>query len=212
MSHKAYGYYRAGLTPAQRDGLLHTLLDGQGCLIHQTDGRIRFEAWPQPAINPAGKAFNSQLEVRWWPLDDACEMLVIGDAAQTACAGPEWTAWDDLTWDESQPKDKIYLWGSHWHSLIGEDKAEAAGLDYWVQAGIQAKLHYPLPPQAERGAVRVETRTYRRGGIPQLTRFVRIESADDPERTEETTMNETGARSARPQGADKLSALPEGGE
>jgi hypothetical protein len=208
MPNNAFGYYHAGLTPAQRDSLLHTLLAGSGYIIHQTDGRIRFEAWPQTAINPAGKAFNSQLEVRWWPRDDACELLVISDAAQSACTGTEWTELDDLIGDEPKQKDKIYLWGSHWHSLIGKDKAEKAGLDYWVQAGIQAKLHYPLPPQAERGAVRVQTRTYRRGGIPQLTRFVGIEAADDPGRVGDkmAAMNEYG------EGADETSALPEGGE
>lgn len=182
MSRDAYGYYRAGLTLAERDRLLSDFLGGQSYVIHQTESRIRFEQWPQSALDPTGQAFNAQLEARWWPVDDGFEMLVISDTPQTDCAGPEWTALSDLTWDKPDRGETVYLWGSHWHSLIEPEKAKAAGLDYWVQAGIPAKLRYPLPPQADRGAVQVETRTYRRQGIPQLTRFVRIESTRDPER------------------------------
>lgn len=181
MSLKAYGYFRGGLTQAERDSLLHQLLDVQCHVIHYTVSRIRFDNWPQTKLDANGQAFGAALEVRWSPVGDRFNLLVISDEAQAHLTAPPW---EQMALErDSQAKGgdpRIFLWGTHWASLLDADKAQAAGLDGWVQAGIQAELHYPLAASAHNGAVQVQTRQYRRQGVPCLTRFVSILAAPEP--------------------------------
>lgn len=182
MSHNAFAYFRSGLSQPERDSLLHQLLDAQCCVIHHTVGRIRFEQWPQTELDKNGQAFGQALEVRWSPGVNGFDLLVISDRDLPTLAAPLWHK-VDLERDEAKEdayKTRIFLWGSHWASLAGAEKAQAAGLDGWVQAGIQTELHYPLPASASNGAVQVRTRQYRRQGIPCLTRFVSIMAAAEP--------------------------------
>ncbi len=182
MSHDAFGYFRSGLNQAERDNLLHQLLADDCYVIHHTVGRIRFARWPQSDLDTNGQAFGPNLEVRWSPAEDGFDVLVVSDEEQPGLAAPQWEqiALKRDSENAAAQKNQIFLWGTHWASLIGAEKAQAAGLHGWVQAGIQAELHYPLAADPEKGAVKVQTRQYRRQGIPCLTRFVRILPVQEP--------------------------------
>lgn len=179
MPHKAYGYFCGGVNQAERDRWLNQLLDAQCCVIHHTVSRIRFEQWPQTELDAHGQAFGAKLELRWSPAGNGFDLLVISDEPLAGLNAPPWEQ-IALERDSEAGNSRIFLWGTHWASLIGAEKAQAAGLDGWVQAGIQTELHYPLSASASSGAVQVSTRQYRRQGVPCLTRFVRILAAPEP--------------------------------
>lgn len=179
MSRNAYGYFRSGVNQAERDRWLHQLLDAQCCVIHYTVSRIRFEQWPQTGLDAHGQAFGAKLELRWSPAGNGFDLLVISDEPLASLNDSTWEQ-ISLERDSEAGNPRIFLWGTHWTSLVGADKAQAAELDGWVQAGIQTELHYPLSASASSGAVQVQTRQYRRQGVPCLTRFVSVLTAPEP--------------------------------
>jgi hypothetical protein len=75
-------------------------------------------------------------------------------------------------------EQSIILWGQHWTSLKGADK-EAENLQEWgwVQAQIEADLHYPVEGSKQQSSVALTTKTYRKEGIARLTRLVKIQPA-----------------------------------
>jgi hypothetical protein len=179
MSSKAYAYYKAGLTEKERNAELASLGSNQSYVIHYTESKIRFEKWQNQPLLATGQAFNAAQEIRWWPLNDRFELLIVADAELKQRVQAGWEQHPDFDCQESQGQtSRIYLFGTHWNQLAGSKaKAQKKNLDGWRQAGIQAELHYPIDnPSETEGAVEVRTRTYRRNGVPCLTRFVSIGS------------------------------------
>ena len=84
--------------------------------------------------------------------------------------------------DVDDEETDIFLWGKYWQSLAGADENNPALQEWgWVQAQIEADLHYPVQGSKNKPMVKVKARTYRQQGVARLTRFVSVKSMPDQE-------------------------------
>jgi hypothetical protein len=176
-----YVYHRDKLSRAERDALLAGLA-GLQVVIHHSAGRIACEAWPPPAgALPTGRAFGPALEARWSPAGADWDVQVLSETPQAL--GPGWAE----TPLNADAPHTVTLWGRHWQAQSGAAAEGAALPEGWVQAEIPADLRYPVAGSAARPLVVARAITYRRDGLPQLTRFLSLEPAADTARQGENS-------------------------
>lgn len=169
MADTGYVYYRGGLTAAERDQVLQQVSARLTAVIHHSPNQIHFVAWPAVTLGNSGRAFGETLEARWSPQEaDRWEMMLLSETAQTDLDG-----WQASTMAADAPQT-IWLWGNHWQSRAGAGQTETVP-EGWVQAEIEADLHYPVSGSGQaRPVVKVKARTYRQQGIVRLTRFMAL--------------------------------------
>ncbi|MCP4424803.1 MAG: hypothetical protein GY803_09945 [Chloroflexi bacterium] len=169
MAETGYVYYRGGMTTAERKALLDAYENRLTAVIHYTPNQIAFEEWPPAALKPTGQAFGENVEIRWQADEKGWRMLLLSETPQSGLTGWEKTEMVAKTDDAS-----LILWGDHWHSLAGAADSDQLP-DGWVQAQIEADLHYPVAGGgADRSIVRAKTKTYYQRGMARLTRFTAV--------------------------------------
>lgn len=170
---KGYLYFRDGVTAAERD----RLLSGESftAVIHHSPSRIRFEQALPAALLPSGQAFGPAVEIRWQPaVAGGWELLLISESPRPTL---KQAGWQEMEMDVDD-QETIILWGQHWTSLEGADEDNEALQGWgWIQAQIEADLHYPVGGSDNKPIVKVKAKTYRQQGVARLTRFVDVYAA-----------------------------------
>lgn len=175
MDETGYVYYRAGLTTAERDKVLHDYAEQLQFVIHRSANQILFPAWQPQTLLPAGQAFGKQVEIRWQPSDHArWDVQLLSESRQPTL---ETAGWEHAEMDVTD-EWSVYLWGEHWASLRGADST-ADLPDAWVQAQIEADLHYPVVGSKNKPSVRATVKAYRQEGIVRLTRFTAVKPIEE---------------------------------
>lgn len=170
MAEVGYLYARDGVTTAVRDALLQQPGGVLTAVIQHSENRIQFVAWPPPVYLSTGQAFGLDLEVRWQEQGaGAWEMSVIADTPRLDLRQAGWTE----TLLERGSAHSLLLWGDHWLSREGADITLKLP-DGWVEAQIQADLHYPVDGSRQQPVVEVIVCTYSQQGLARLTRFMAV--------------------------------------
>lgn len=171
----------------ERKGYVATCLEGDEALLRQQVESVGAQfiyvenlAWidllPASEFDPAwlhGRAFGSAGEVRWTRQSSELTLYVLTEDRARLPSGDGWQV-DEYEADEPQP---VLLWGRY-DELLGanyERPAALQGKAVWAEVRIPRPLTYPLPPPPKPFKklpfVAAQSITYRRAGIPVLTRW-----------------------------------------
>ena len=182
----------------ERKGYVATHLKGNEALLRQLIEATEPEfvyvedlAWidllPMSEFDPSwlhGRAFGPSGEVRWTHQSSELTLHVLTeDRARLPC-GDGWEV-DEYEADEPMP---VLLWGRY-DELLGanyERPAALQGKAVWAEVRIPRPLTYPLSPPPEPFKklpfVAAQSITYRRAGVPVLTRWAGLRHSAGGER------------------------------
>lgn len=172
----------------ERKGYVATCLQGDEALLRQVVEAVGAEfvyveglAWidllPISEFDSAwlrGRAFGLAGEVRWTRQSSTLTLHVLTEDKARLPSGDGWQVDDDYEVDEPKP---VLLWGRY-DELLGPNYERPPALRdkaVWAEVRIPRPLTYPLSPPPRPfdrlPFVAAQSITYRREGVPVLTRW-----------------------------------------
>lgn len=152
-------------------------------LYSESEATIDLAAYHAPdPMWTHGRAFGSQLEVRWQQVRTGFDLLLL---AETDLAAEGWQVVSEnqdtlAVPDAIDPPSQVVLWGTHLSRLRYPHRLAGRQGNAWIETRIPRPLEYPVPDQPQ--WVKARIIVYRCQGRPVLTRLVGLEGEEDYER------------------------------
>jgi hypothetical protein len=150
-------------------------------LYFESEATIEVTPYQSPdAAWVHGRAFGSELEVRWQRVADGFDLLLLTETDISLPPGWEALPKDDGLLPNPDSADsgrQVMLWGTHISQLEQPHHLAGGEGDVWIETRIPRPLRYPVGGSPK--WVRARVVVYRCQGRPVLTRLVSLEGGSN---------------------------------